>query len=125
MKPLAQHGKAAVKRFQQALMLLAACISIVCAAFAQQQKSIKLPPDDSTAHLKPGPGREVAERNCRSCHSTDYIVWQPKFDVARWQGEVNKMISTYGARITETDARTIAEYLGKAYGVESDGANRK
>ena len=30
------------------------------------------------AELKPGPGADVTARTCRSCHSTDYIVMQPR-----------------------------------------------
>jgi sulfite dehydrogenase (cytochrome) subunit B len=94
--------------------LLLAFVTIATCSFGQQ-KSIKLPPDDPMAQLKPGPGVEIARRSCAACHSTDYIVRQPKFDTSRWQAEVNKMINTYGAKITEPDAKTIAEYLGKTY----------
>ncbi len=32
-----------------------------------------------------------------------------------WDGEVTKMIKTYGAPITEPDAKEIADYLKKNY----------
>jgi mono/diheme cytochrome c family protein len=37
--------------------------------------SYKFP--DETAAFRPGPGVEVAESNCASCHSADYINFQP------------------------------------------------
>ena len=54
--------------------------------------------------------------DCQICHSLDYILTQPphmgdKF----WDGEVNKMIKTYGAPIEAADAKEIAAYLKKNY----------
>ena len=46
----------------------------------------------------------------------DYIVSQPHSDAKRWEGEVKKMISVYGAPIDEADAKVIVEYLATAYG---------
>jgi sulfite dehydrogenase (cytochrome) subunit B len=76
--------------------------------------SIDLPQPEFT--LKPGPGAETAMNDCQICHSLDYILTQPpnmgdKF----WDGEVTKMIKTYGAPIPETDAKEIADYLKKNY----------
>jgi mono/diheme cytochrome c family protein len=81
-----------------------------------QVRSIELPGDNAMAELKPGPGVEVARANCVACHSTDYIVRQPGSDAKRWEGEVKKMISVYGAPIDEVDAKVIVQYLATAYG---------
>lgn len=81
-----------------------------------QVRSITLPPDNAMAELKAGPGVETARANCVACHSTDYIVRQPGSDAKRWEGEVKKMITVYGAPISEADAKVIVEYLAKAYG---------
>jgi hypothetical protein len=83
---------------------------------AAQTKSITLPLDHEFSRLEPGPGVEVTERACRSCHSTDYVVTQPRGDARQWQGVVTKMISVYGASITPEDARTIVQYLSTQYG---------
>src|ERR1700747_2069260 len=80
------------------------------------EKSITLPPDDAYAELAPGPGVEVVRANCGLCHSTDYIVIQPRGDARQWQGVVTKMRKTYGAAINEQDAQTIVEYLVSAHG---------
>jgi mono/diheme cytochrome c family protein len=81
-----------------------------------QQTSIHLPPDNAMSHLKAGAGQEVVLKNCIVCHSTDYIVTQPRSDETAWAAEVHKMINVFGARISDSDAKAIADYLASAYG---------
>ncbi len=88
---------------------------IPLAAWAAET-SITLPPDNAYATLKPGPGVEVTRAQCASCHSTDYIVMQPRGDMKQWQGVVTKMIKVFGAPISEQDANAIVEYLASTYG---------
>ena len=85
-------------------------------AVAAETKSITLPPDHAYGELKPGPGADVTARACRACHSTDYIVMQPRGGAKQWDGVVTKMISVYGANITPEDARVIGQYLAAQYG---------
>lgn len=85
-------------------------------ATAAQTKTITLPPDHAYGDLKPGPGVEVVQRACRSCHSTDYVVMQPRGDARQWEAVVTKMIKVFGAAITDEDARAIVRYLSSAYG---------
>lgn len=85
-------------------------------AAAAEEKTITLPPDSELARLAPGPGSEVTQTQCQFCHSTDYIVTQPRGDAKQWQGVVTKMVTVYGAPVSEEDARAIAEYLARAYG---------
>ena len=76
-----------------------------------------LPPE--TAAFKDGPNQDVAIANCSGCHSADYIATQPhgaKFRADFWQGEVTKMIKTYGAPIQNEDVPKIVDYLVKTYG---------
>jgi len=82
-------------------------------------KTIDLPPDNPMAELKPGPGVEVVRANCAICHSTDYVVRQPRGDQQKWQGEVKKMIDVFGAPISAPDAEVIVRYLASAYGPQS------
>jgi hypothetical protein len=81
-----------------------------------QTKSITLPPDHPYGDLKAGPGKDVTEHACRSCHSTDYVVRQPRGDVKQWEGVVTKMINVYGANIGAEDAKAIVQYLTTQYG---------
>ena len=83
---------------------------------AADQKTITLPPDNPMATLAPGPGMEVARDNCGACHSTDYIVRQPRGDAKQWGPEVAKMIKVFGAPISPENEKTIVEYLASAYG---------
>ncbi len=83
---------------------------------AADQKTITLPPDNALATLAPGSGMEVARADCGVCHSTDYIVRQPRGDVKQWQAEVAKMIKVFGAPVSPENEKTIVEYLSSAYG---------
>jgi sulfite dehydrogenase (cytochrome) subunit B len=85
-------------------------------AAGAQTRSITLPPDHAYGELRPGPGADVTARACRSCHSTDYIVMQPRGDAKQWEGVVTKMMGVYKANITPEDARAIAQYLATQYG---------
>ncbi len=90
-----------------------AALAATSAALAKPL-SYKLP--DETAAFRPGPSVEVAQTNCASCHSADYINFQPpKKGQAFWDAEVQKMIKAYHAPIDEKDARTIIDYLAKTY----------
>lgn len=88
-------------------------IALVSAA---QQKSIQLPDDNAMATLAPGPGADVVKSQCSICHSTDYIVRQPHLGKQAWEAEVKKMVSVFGAPISESDSKVIANYLVAHYG---------
>jgi hypothetical protein len=79
-------------------------------------KTIVQPPDHPYGALADGPGAQQARNLCGICHSTDYIVMQPRGDARQWEGVVAKMIKVYDAPIGEADAKAIAEYLASAYG---------
>lgn len=73
--------------------------------------------EEQPIDLKPGPGLETVQGNCGSCHSLDYIrMNSPFLNAAGWQAEVTKMIKTYGAPVTDNDAKIILDYLTKNYG---------
>jgi len=90
--------------------------ALVTSAIAAADKMIPMPADHAYATLKPGPGVEVTRQQCVSCHSTDYIVTQPRGDQKQWEGVVTKMIGVYGANIPPEDAKAIAQYLATHYG---------
>lgn len=71
--------------------------------------SIKFPPE--TIKFKPGPGMEIANANCSTCHSAAYVYTQPRLTKAQWTAEVNKMKGVYGAPIADADVAPIADYL--------------
>lgn len=90
-------------------------VLLVTAASAQD-KRITLPPDHAYGSLTSAPGSEVTQTQCQFCHSTDYIVMQPRGDAKQWEGVVTKMIKVFGAPVTDADAKTITDYLARAYG---------
>ena len=100
----------------RSILLYASVVVALPLLVGAAEVSITLPSDNAYAELKPGPGVEVARTACTLCHSTDYIVMQPRGDVAQWQAVVTKMRQAFGAPISEPDARTIIQYLAKAYG---------
>lgn len=91
-------------------------VVLVPATAAAADKTIAMPPDDAYAGLRPGSGVETARQQCGSCHSTDYIVMQPRGSVRQWEAVVTKMIKVFGAPVSDQDARTIVEYLATQYG---------
>jgi mono/diheme cytochrome c family protein len=101
-------------------LLVALLLSFaVPGATLPQKKSIDLPNDNAMAQLKPGPGRDTVKNNCGICHSTDYIVRQPRQDAKQWQAEVKKMMTVFGAPVSQADAKEIVDYLVKNYGSQA------
>ena len=82
-------------------------------------RSITLPHDEAFA--PPGPGRDAFVTACVVCHSPRYITSQPPFSRAVWKGIVQKMIDTYGAHITTTQAEEIVDYLAATNGAHLIG----
>lgn len=78
---------------------------------------IKLPQE--TAKLKPGPGQELANAQCLICHSADYISTQPPLLRLNWKNIVVKMRDKYGAKLTDEQVETLADYLIKSYGASA------
>lgn len=75
------------------------------------------PPE--TARFAPGPGVEVAETRCLTCHSADYVITQPRGFAQPgtfWTAEVAKMRKAYGAKITDEDSARVVAYLAATYG---------
>lgn len=100
------------------------CLVVLGAAtaFFAQTTSIQLPRDNPVSEIKAGVGDELVRSHCALCHSTDYIVRQPHLNAQRWDAEVRKMITVYGAPISDSDAKVIAGYLAKSYGEEGEPA---
>jgi cytochrome c5 len=95
------------------------CLLVIVATVsgaAAQEKTITLPAAHDYGTLKPATQSDLAQTQCQFCHSTDYIVMQPRGDATQWAGVVTKMIKIYGAPISESDAKAITEYLTKNYG---------
>jgi len=72
---------------------------------------------EETVTLKDGPGRDLVEGYCGTCHSLDYTRISAGFlNRKGWESEVDKMIKAYGAPIGAADAKIIVDYLTANYG---------
>lgn len=80
---------------------------------------IELPPE--TASFKPGPAAGLANGQCLTCHSVEYVAMQPPLSQKGWTAEVKKMREKYGAKIPEDQIGSIVNYLVQAYGVATNG----
>ena len=73
--------------------------------------------DEQPVELKPGAGVDAVNVNCGGCHSLDYVRMNSPFLTAdAWKAEIGKMRGSFGAPISDEDARTILAYLSTAYG---------
>lgn len=61
-----------------------------------------------------GPGADVVNGNCLSCHSAGMILTQPRMPRATWQAEVEKMRNTYKAPVDVKDVPAIVDYLASS-----------
>jgi len=95
----------------------AALLAAVSGTSAAAPKTIALPPDNT--HFKQAPGSDIATARCMSCHSADYVQYQPPTTTrAAWEGEIKKMKNTFGATIPDDEIGPLADYLAKNYGSE-------
>jgi hypothetical protein len=69
--------------------------------------------------LADGSGRGETQISCGTCHTVGYITMQPPLPAAVWDTEVHKMIKTYGAQISDSDAQKIIQYLQAHYTPET------
>jgi sulfite dehydrogenase (cytochrome) subunit B len=91
-------------------------VALAVTAATAEEKRITLPADNDYAKLTPAPHSDLAQAQCQFCHSTDYIVMQPRGSAKQWEAVVTKMIKVFGAPTSEADAKAITEYLTSAYG---------
>lgn len=103
-----------MKRMTTLFCAVQVCLATLASA---APLSITLPPE--TAALKPSalPGYPLAQQKCSTCHSADYINFQPPgMSLAQWTGEASKMQHVYGAPISDQDVSIIGAYLAVTYG---------
>lgn len=86
--------------------------------------SIELPPE--TAGFKPGPGVEIANGLCLTCHSADYVSTQPpplKASRSYWKATIEKMKNKMGASIPDDQVDPLIEYLVNTYGASNSSVS--
>ena len=101
-------------------LMRSALLTVFCSAAGLAQAApltITLPAE--TAKLRPSslPGYQIAMQKCATCHSADYVSYQPPgMTLKQWTAEMGKMQHLYGAPITDDEVNKIGAYLAVTYG---------
>ena len=93
-------------------------LTTTLAVFAAPVK-IELPPE--TGAFKFAPGAELANGQCLSCHSIEYVSTQPVLPRAFWASSVKKMQEKYGAPVPPEQVDALVNYLTQNYGTNTAG----
>ena len=76
--------------------------------------SVELPTSD--ARFPAASGADVANAQCLLCHSAGMVLRQPPLTLDQWQGEIEKMRSSYGAPVPADQVEGLAKYLQATVG---------
>src|SRR4051812_49296413 len=93
---------------------------LVAASITAHAEVVKIELPVETAVYKSGPGADLANAQCLTCHSADYILTQPPMPAKFWKGAIDKMIGKYGAPIPTNHVDALVEYFSKTYGTETN-----
>lgn len=81
---------------------------------------ITLPVEKVRLADSPLPGAALATALCYTCHSAEYVLFQPPTSPRTyWQATVVKMQKTFAAPIPDDAVAPLVDYLVKLYGVEN------
>jgi cytochrome c5 len=83
--------------------------SVSANGFALTSTAIALPDDAAT--YPPGPGVDLVNQRCLSCHSASMGTTQPRLTAEQWKATVEKMRDTYHAPIEPRDVPAIVSYF--------------
>lgn len=93
-------------------------VLMVATAVCLPAVEITLPVEQAKLVESPLPGYVAAVAMCQTCHSTEYIAYQPPSARAYWQATVVKMQKVFGAPLPDSAVAPIVDYLVKTYGTE-------
>lgn len=94
-------------------LTLFACFSL---GWVAQSAPVKLTLPGDAASLKPGLGADLAVASCLTCHSAEYINFQPSLTRTAWKASVDKMKGKFGAPIPDDAVEKLVDYLTANYG---------
>jgi cytochrome c551/c552 len=95
---------------------------VFASAFLAHSAPVKIELPIETGVYKAGPGADLANAQCLTCHSADYAAIQPPMPAKFWKGEVDKMAAKYGAPIPTNEVDALVNYLARNYGTETADA---
>jgi hypothetical protein len=103
-----------MKRLVAMLVLLALGTAAEAAT-----KTITLPADGVQLQASELPGYLKARASCMTCHSAEYLLYQPPTAPRTyWEAMVKRMKAVFNAPIDDADTADIVEYLVRTYGAE-------
>ena len=89
------------------------------AAVQATTKTITLPADAEELEPSELPGYSKARASCMTCHSAEYMHYQPtSAPRTYWEAMVKRMKSVFNAPIDDADVPDIVDYLVRTYGAE-------
>jgi mono/diheme cytochrome c family protein len=100
-------------------LLRAAAAVLALLAAPAGALDITLPGDSSALQPSDLPGYALAQAKCLTCHSTEYVQYQPAtLGRTYWKATVAKMKKPFGAALDDADIDAITDYLVRTYGNE-------
>lgn len=102
------------------LVLLGVLVASAVASTPEREAfDLKLPILGAQLELLPeGPGKEIAEKACLTCHSTD-ILRQQRLTEGQWAASVKKMAG-WGADVRDDQKDDLVRYLTAHFGPQND-----
>jgi cytochrome c551/c552 len=97
-------------------------VSVLVLALNNHAEVVKISLPVETAVYKSGAGADLANAQCLSCHSADYVLTQPPMPAKFWKGAVDKMIGKYAAPIPTNQVDALVEYFARNYGTETNAS---
>jgi cytochrome c551/c552 len=103
-------------------IILSSLTFVLAAGSIAHAEPVKIELPLETAVYKQAPGADLANAQCLTCHSAEYISTQPLMPRAFWKASVDKMIGKYGAPVPAEQVDALADYLSKNYGTDATNA---
>lgn len=100
--------------------MLKSIVSFSVLAMGLQFASAQAPapkPGPNAPSLPDGPGKEIVQKSCISCHSIETVT-KNRNTADGWADVISQMIGR-GANISDDDAETVVEYLATHFGPSS------
>jgi cytochrome c551/c552 len=97
------------------------CLLLVLSQSLAFTAPVKIELPAETASFKFAPNSEIANGQCLTCHSVEYVSTQPPLPRAFWSSSVKKMQEKYGAPVPADQVETLVNYLTQNYGVSTNG----
>jgi cytochrome c551/c552 len=107
---------------KRACFILPLILISAFAAVVANGAPVKIEFPQETTAFKYATGSEIANGQCLTCHSVEYVSTQPPMPRTFWAGSVKKMQEKYGAQIPPEQVEAVVDYLTRNYGAGTNSA---